>query len=150
MWMMGRLSARQGVKYVIVLSGIVDIGLPGTRYAPVSETISVDDLIVGMKQLIERAHERGVRIFAATQTPYAGATSIPGIYSPEKNVKRKALNQWIRSSHAFDGVIDFEKVVADPADSDRIDPALDSGEHIHPNDAGYELLAKSIDLGLFR
>jgi lysophospholipase L1-like esterase len=139
-----------GVKFVIVLSGIVDIGLPGTRYATLAETVSVDDLIVGMKQLIERAHERGVRIFAATQTPMAGATSIPGIFSPEKDAKRKALNQWIRSSHAFDGVIDFEPVVAAAADPDRISPALDSGDHIHPNDVGYEALARAIDLGLFR
>ncbi len=138
-----------GVKYVIVLEGIVDIGLPGTQFAP-SETVSVDDLIAGMKQLIERAHDRGMRIFGATQTPFSGANSIPGLFSAEKEAQRKALNQWIRSSRAFDGVIDFEKVVLDPANPERIRPAWDSGDHIHPNDAGYEAMANSIDLTLFK
>jgi lysophospholipase L1-like esterase len=138
-----------GVKYVIVLEGIVDIGLPGTQFAP-SEAVSVDDLIAGMKQLIERAHDRGIRIFGATQTPFSGANSIPGMFSAEKEAQRKALNRWIRSSQAFDGVIDFEKVVLDPANPDRIRTAWDSGDHIHPNDAGYEAMANSIDLTLFK
>jgi lysophospholipase L1-like esterase len=138
-----------GVKYVIVLEGIVDIGLPGTKFAP-SETVSVDDLVRGMKQLIERAHDRGMKIFGATQTPFSGATTIPGIFSAEKEAQRKALNQWIRSSHAFDGVLDFDKVVVDPENPERIRPAWDCGDHIHPNDAGYEAMANSIALNLFR
>jgi len=138
-----------GVKYVIVLEGIVDIGLPGTPLAPAAEAVSVDDLIGGMKQLIERAHDRGIRIFGATQTPFSGAAMIPGMFSTEKEAQRKALNQWIRSSHAFDAVIDFDKVVLDPANPDRIRPAFDSGDHLHPNDAGYEAMANSIDLSLF-
>jgi lysophospholipase L1-like esterase len=138
-----------GVKYVIVLEGIVDIGLPGTQFAP-SEAVSVDDLIAGMKQLIERAHDRGVKVFGATETPFSGAATIPGIFSAEKEAQRKALNQWIRSSHAFDGVIDFEKVVLDPANPERIRPAWDSGDHLHPNDAGYQAIANSIDLALFK
>jgi lysophospholipase L1-like esterase len=75
---------------------------------------------------------------------------IPGIYSAEKDAKRKALNQWIRTAHGFDGVMDFEKVVLDPANPDRIRPEFDSGDHIHPNDAGYAAMANSIDLSLFR
>jgi lysophospholipase L1-like esterase len=138
-----------GVKYVIVLEGIVDIGLPGTRFAP-SEVVSVDDLIRGMKQLIARAHDRGVKVFGATQTPFRGATTIPGIFSAEKETQRRALNQWIRSSHAFDAVIDFEEVVLDPGSPERIRPAWDSGDHLHPNDAGYEAMANSIDLTLFK
>jgi lysophospholipase L1-like esterase len=139
-----------GVKYVIVLEGIVDIGLPGTQFAPASEGVSVQDLIAGMKQLIERAHDRGMRVFGATQTPFGGSTMIPGIFSVEKEAQRKALNQWIRSSQAFDAVIDFDKVVLDPANPDRIRPAFDSGDHIHPNDAGYEAMGNSIDINLFR
>jgi lysophospholipase L1-like esterase len=138
-----------GVKYVIVLEGIVDIGLAGTEFAP-SEAVSVDDLVAGMKQLIERAHDHGMKIFVATQTPFSGATTIPGIFSAEKEAQRKALNQWIRSSHAFDAVIDFDKVVADPANPERIRPAWDSGDHIHPNDAGYQAMADAIDLALFK
>lgn len=138
-----------GVKYVIVLEGVVDIGLAGTEFAP-SEAVSVDDLVAGMKQLIERARDRGMKIFVATQTPFSGATTIPGIFSAEKEAQRKALNQWIRSSHAFDAVIDFDKVVADPANPERIRPAWDSGDHIHPNDAGYQAMADAIDLALFK
>jgi lysophospholipase L1-like esterase len=138
-----------GVKYVIVLEGIVDIGLPGTPFAP-AEAVSVDDLIAGMKQLIERAHDRGMKIFGATQTPFSGSHFIPGIFSAEKEAQRTALNQWIRSSQAFDAVIDFDTVVRDPANPDKIRPAFDSGDHIHPSDAGYEAMANAVDLRLFR
>ena len=139
-----------GVKYVIVLEGVVDVGLPGTPFATAAEAVTVDDLIEGMKQLISRAHERGMKIFGATQTPLAGASFLPGFYSAEKEVQRKALNQWIRSNHAFDAVIDFDKVVLDPANPEKIRPAYDSGDHIHPNDAGYEAMANAIDVSLFR
>jgi lysophospholipase L1-like esterase len=139
-----------GVKYVIVLEGIVDIGIPGTPLEPASGPVNLDDLIAGMKQLIERAHDRGMKVFGATQTPFSGSDIIPGIFSAEKEAQRKALNQWIRSSHAFDAVIDFEKVLLDPADPEKIRPAFDCGDHIHPNDAGYEAMANSIDISLFR
>jgi lysophospholipase L1-like esterase len=139
-----------GVKYVIVLEGVVDIGLPGTPFATAAEAVSVDDLIAGMKQLIARAHDRGVKILGATQTPFSGASFLPGIFSAEKEAQRKALNQWIRSSHAFDAVIDFDKVVLDPANPEKIRPAYDSGDHIHPSDAGYEAMANAIDISLFR
>ena len=103
-----------------------------------------------MKQLIERAHDRGMKVFGATQTPFSGATTIPGMFSPKKEAQRKTFNQWIRSGHAFDAVFDLEKVVLDPANPERIRPAFDSGDHIHPNDAGYEAMANSIDITLFR
>ena len=104
----------------------------------------------GMKQLIERAHDRGMKVFGATQIPFNGASTIPGIFSAEKEAQRKALNEWIRSSHAFDAVIDFEKVVLDPANPEKIRPAFDSADHLHPNNAGYEAMANSIELSLFR
>ena len=139
-----------GVKDVIILEGIVDIGLPGTHFAPASQAVTVDDLIVGLQQLVERAHERGMRVFVATQTPFGGANTPAGFFSAEKEAQRKALNQWIRSNPSFDGVIDFERVVSDPANPDRLLPAFDSGDHLHPNDAGYEAMANSIDISLFR
>lgn len=139
-----------GIKYVVVLEGIVDIGLADTQLAPASEAVSVDELIEGMKQLIVRAHDRGMKVYGATQTPFSGTTMIPGMFSAEKETQRKALNQWIRSSHAFDGVIDFEKAVLDPANPDKLRPAFDSGDHIHPNDAGYEAMSNAVDLGLFQ
>jgi lysophospholipase L1-like esterase len=138
-----------GVKYVIVLEGVVDIGLPGTPFATAAEGVTVDDLIGGMKQLIARAHERDMKIFGATQTPLAGASFLPGFYSAEKEAQRKALNEWIRSSHGFDAVIDFDKIVRDPANPEKIRPAYDCGDHIHPNDAGYEAMANAIEINLF-
>ena len=138
-----------GIKYVIVLEGIVDIGLPGTSVAPDSEAVGVDDLVMSMKQFAQRAHDRGMKIFVATQTAFSGATVVPGIFSPEKEVKRKVLNQWIRSSREFDGIIDFDKVVLDPANPEKLRQEFDSGDHIHPNDAGYQAMGDAIDLALF-
>jgi lysophospholipase L1-like esterase len=138
-----------GVKFVILLEGVNDLGLAGTSLAPLSETVSVDDLIAAIKQVIERAHDRGVKIIGATLTPFNGAT-IPGYFDAGKEVKREALNRWIRSSHAFDGVIDFDKAVRDPARPDKIRPTFDSGDHLHPGDAGYQAMAEAIDLALFK
>jgi lysophospholipase L1-like esterase len=137
-----------GVKYVVVMEGINDLGHAGSS-APVSETVSADDLIAGMQQLIERAHDRGVKVYGATLTPFEG-TVFAGYFSPEKELKRKALNEWIRTGKAFDGVIDFDKAVRDPAHPDRVLAAYDSGDHLHPSDAGYKAMADSIDLKLFR
>jgi len=137
-----------GVKYVVVMEGINDLGHAGSS-APISETVSTDDLIAGMQQLILRAHEHGVKIYGATLTPFEG-TVFAGYFSPEKEVKRKALNEWIRTSKSFDGVIDFDKAVRDPNHPDRVLPAYDSGDHLHPGDAGYKAMADVIDLSLFR
>src|SRR5579862_9872259 len=104
--------AQPGVKYVIVLEGINDLGHPGSS-APLSQTVSADDIIAGLKQMIERAHEHGLKIFGATLTPFEG-TTIQGYFSTEKEVKRKAVNEWIRTGNAFDGVIDFDKAARDP------------------------------------
>ena len=137
-----------GVKYVVVMEGINDLGHAGSS-APASDTVSADDLIAGMRQLIEKAHDRAVKIYGATLTPFEG-TVFAGYFSPEKELKRKALNEWIRTGKAFDGVIDFDKAVRDPAHPDRILPAYDSGDHLHPSDAGYKAMADSIDLKLFK
>jgi lysophospholipase L1-like esterase len=139
--------AQPGVKYVIVLEGINDLGHPGSS-APASETVSAEDLIAGLKQMIARAHERGLKIFGATLTPFAGAH--PGYFTPEKEVKRKAVNEWIRTSHAFDGVIDFEKAIRDPKNPDHMLPVYDGGDHLHPGDAGYQAMSEAIDLSLFK
>jgi lysophospholipase L1-like esterase len=90
-----------------------------------------------------------MKIFGATLTPFVG-TTIPGYFSPEKEVKRKAVNEWIRSSRAFDGVIDFEKAVRDPRNPDRMLPKYDGGDRLHPGDAGYQAMGDAIDLELFR
>ena len=140
--------SQAGVKYLIILEGINDLGHAGTS-APASETVSAEDLIEGMKQMIERAHEHGILVFGATVTPFEG-TTIRDYFSPEKEVKRKALNEFIRNGHAFDGVIDFEKAIRDPEHPDRIAASYDGGDRLHPGDAGYKAMADSIDLKLFK
>jgi lysophospholipase L1-like esterase len=139
--------AQPGVKYVVVLEGINDLGHPGSS-APAAESVTAEDLIAGLKQMIARAHEKGIRIFGATLTPFAG-TVFTGYFTAEKDTKRKAVNEWIRTGKAFDGVIDFDKAVRDPTDPDRMLPAYDSGDHLHPNDAGYKAMGEAIPLSLF-
>ena len=141
--------AQPGVEYAIVLIGINDIGHPGTGTIPAAEEPTVDDLISGYRQLIARAHEKGIAIFGATMTPFEG-TVFPGYYTPQKETIRQAANQWIRTSGEFDAVIDFEAAVRDPSHPTRMLPAFDSGDHLHPNDAGMQAMANAIPLELFR
>ncbi|HEX3877137.1 MAG TPA: SGNH/GDSL hydrolase family protein [Bryobacteraceae bacterium] len=140
--------AQPNVKYLIILEGINDLGHPGSN-APTSETVSSDDIIAAMRQMIDRAHEHGIKVFGATITPFDGCT-IAGYFSPEKEVKRKAINEWIRNGKAFDGVVDFDKAVRDPEHADRMLAKYDSGDHLHPDDTGYEAMGNAIDLALFR
>jgi len=140
--------AQPGVRYVIVLEGINDIGHPG-QSAPADEIVTPEDIIGAYKQIIERAHAAGIKIYGGTLTPFAG-TTIPNYFTPEKEMKREAVNNWIRTSHAFDGVIDFEKAVRDPQHPDRMLPKYDGGDGLHPGDAGYQAMGDAIDLSLFR
>ena len=132
-----------GVTHVILLEGINDIRAGINRPA---EAITADDLIFGYRQLIARAHERGLVIIGGTLTPAGGAERHP----PENEAMRQAVNQWIRTSGAFDAVIDFDKAARDPEHPDRLRPAYDSGDHLHPSDAGYRAMGDAIDLALFR
>ena len=129
-----------GVTHVVVMEGINDIGIARANPSP-----SAADLIAGHKQLIARAHARGLKIYGATLTPYEGAA----YFSPEGEAKRQALNQWIRTSGAYDGVIDFDQVTRDPAAPTKFLPAYDSGDHLHPGDAGYKAMGDAVDLALF-
>jgi lysophospholipase L1-like esterase len=132
-----------GVRDVIVLEGINDIGLSvGPRHLDAGLTPA--RIIAGYRDLIAQAHARGVRIFGATLLPYHGA----GYYSPAGEAIREAVNAWIRTSGAFDGVIDFDAVMRDPANPLRLNPAYDSGDHLHPNDAGYQAMADAINLDM--
>jgi lysophospholipase L1-like esterase len=140
--------AQPGVKYVIVLEGINDLGHAGSS-APASESVTAEDIIAGLSQMIERAHEHGIKIFGATLTPFEGTAS-PGYFTPEKEKMRKAINEWIRTGKAFDGVADFDKAVRDPDHPDRMKAAYDGGDHLHPGDAGYKAMGESIDLSLFK
>lgn len=140
--------AQPGVKYLILLEGINDIGHAGYT-APASETVSAEDIIAGMKQMIERAHAKGVKVLIGTITPFEG-TVFSGYYSAEKDAKRKAVNEWIRTSRDFDGFVDFEKAVQDPQNPARVKPEFDSGDHLHPGDAGYKAMGNAVELRLLK
>lgn len=138
------------VDTVILMMGINDIGWPDSPLDS-GPAPSAEDVINGYKQLIARAHDHDIRIIGATLTPFAVAfkgTPLEGYYSEEKEAKRVAINEWIRNSKAFDGVIDFDAVVRDPANPKQIQKAYDKGDNLHPNDAGYKAMAESIDLKL--
>ena len=137
--------SQTGVRDVILLEGINDFGfsvLPPSPPINPTTNVSAQQVIAGYQQIIAYAHAQGLRIFGATITPFKGA----GYYSAAGEKKREAVNNWIRTSGAFDGVIDFDKVVRDPSDPLIINPAFDSGDHLHPNDAGYQAMANAIDL----
>jgi len=133
--------SQPGVTHVVVLEGINDIG-----NARQSATPTAEDLIAAHKQLIERAHAKGLKIIGATLTPFWGAN----YYTEVGEAKRQAVNQWIRTGKAYDGVIDFDKATRDPNDPQKYLAAYDSCDHLHPNSAGYTAMGESIDLGLFR
>lgn len=133
-----------GVSSVVLLEGINDIGRaaqPG--YA--SEAVSADDLIAGYRQLIARAHARGVKIYAGTLLPFEGAM----YFHAAGEATRQAVNAWIRTSGEFDGVIDFEADMKDPAKPTRMLEGLHSGDFLHPGDAGYARMAETADKALF-
>jgi lysophospholipase L1-like esterase len=132
--------AQTGATHVIVLEGINDIGL--ARQAPVP---SAEDLIAAHQQMVARAHAHGLKIFGATLTPFEGAA----YFSAEGETKRQAFNNWLRISKAYDGVIDFDVVVRDPQSPNKMQAQYDSGDHLHPNDAGYLAMGNAIDLSLF-
>ena len=131
--------AQAGVRYLLLLEGINDL----------SSNASVDDLMAGMRQMIERCHENGIKVIGGTITPAerAGARA-NGISDRES--RRLALNDWIRNGKAFDGYVDFEKAITDPDQPGVMAAAYDSGDHLHPNDAGYKAMGEAIDLALFR
>ncbi len=130
-----------GVKYVVVLESINDIGIGRSSAVP-----SANDLIAAHRQLIERAHAKGLKIYGATLTPFEGAA----YFTQEGEAKRQAVNAFIRTGKAYDGVIDFDAAVRDPMAPSKIQMQYNPGDNLHMNDAGYHAMAAAIDLGLFR
>lgn len=145
--------AHPHVEAMVLMMGINDIGWPDSPLTASTEPApSAEDIIAGYRQLIERAHMQGIRIFGATLTPFADTFAggpLEGFYNEDKEAKRLAVNDWIRNGGAFDGVIDFDAVVRDPENPAHIRAEYDSGDHLHPNDAGYEAMANSVDLAIF-
>jgi len=138
--------AQPGVRSVIIALGINDIGWPGSAFAPHDTAMAADTLIAGYRKLIQRARANKVRVIGATMAPFENAlqgTPLSDHYSPAKDAVRRQVNDWIRGSGAFDAVVDFDAVLRDPAHPSRLSPAFDSGDHLHPGDAGYEAMAKA-------
>jgi lysophospholipase L1-like esterase len=141
--------SQPGAKDVIVLEGINDIGFsatPNTGCSVPNTNVTAAQIEAGYQQMISMAHAAGLKIFGATLTPFKGAA----YWTPAGEAKREAVNNWIRTSHAFDGVIDFAKAVQDPFNPLYINPAYNSGDNLHPNDAGYKAMADAINLALLR
>ena len=150
--------AQPGVKNLIILESINDIGWPhmkpprppngeALREMPfVHQMVTAQDLIMGMQQLIDRAHQHGIRVFGATLTPYEGA----GYYSEDGEATRQEVNRWIRTGGKFDGCFDFDAAVRDPDHPGMFLAAYDSGDHLHPSAAGFKAMAGVVDLDILR
>jgi len=140
--------ATAGVRHVVLLIGINDIGHPGTGAMPAAEGPSAEDLIAGYRQVIARARAHGIAIHGATLTPFEG-TTFPGYFTAQKEAVRQAVNRWIREGGEFDSVIDFDRALRDPARPAKLQARYDSGDHLHPNDAGMAAMAGAVPLELF-
>lgn len=140
------------VATVVIMEGINDIGWPGEKsVTPDEKQRTQDEIILGYKQIIDRAHAHGIRVVGVTLTPFIDTfkgTPMEGYYTPEKEKIRQAVNTWIRTSGAFDGVVDFDKATEDPAKPGHIRADYDCGDHLHPNDAGYKAMADAVDLNM--
>jgi lysophospholipase L1-like esterase len=137
--------AQDGVRWLIVLEGVNDIGTAATAATHNETPATAQDIIAAYEQIILRAHAHGIRAIGATITPFGDS-----FYStPATEAIRQAVNTWIRTSGKFDAVIDFDAALRDPNNPTHLLPAADSGDHLHPADAGYKMMADAIDLALF-
>ena len=135
--------ARSGARYIIILESINDIGRFTSDHQPYGDL--TQRLEAGIAQIAAQAHQHGIKVIGATLTPYQGC----GYYSDAGNEVRNAVNEWIRTSPIFDGVADFDKAVRDPQNPQQFAAQYDSGDHLHPKDAGYQAMAAAIDLSMF-
>lgn len=135
----------EGISHLVLLEGINDINMSGSSPFGISPTLSAGDLIAGYRQVIARAHARGVKVYIGTLTPNPASE----LTTKDKVALRKAVNDWIRHSGEPDAVIDFEAMVQDPSHPDMFKAEFDSGDHLHPSDQGYMVMGNGIDTSLF-
>ncbi len=134
--------AQPGVKWLMILEGINDMNIAGRGGNAGGRTLTADDLIAGMKQMIDRAHAHGIKVVGCTLTPFGNATD-------QVEAMRQALNKFIRTPGAFDAMVDFDKVIQDPADPRQFKAGYNNTDKLHPNDAGYQAMANAVDLSIF-
>jgi len=139
---------QSGATHLILSEGVNDILIPDLIGIP-AQNVSVEQIIGGHRQIITRARAMGLRVYGTTLFPVEGY-AFPGFWTSVMEEKRQAVNHWIRTSGAYDAVIDFEAVLRDPTHPTRLRADFDSGDHVHPNDQGYRALAEAVDLKLFR
>jgi lysophospholipase L1-like esterase len=129
-----------GVRWIVVRIGTNDLAAPGA-FSPATEAVDSRDIIAGLTALVTQARRRHVHVIGTTIPPFEGAAIVPGMYSQQKEQVRQSVNAWIRTHRLFEAVIDLDAILRDPDHPSRLKPALDSGDHVHPNDAGYALMA---------
>ncbi|KQM35834.1 SGNH/GDSL hydrolase family protein [Sphingomonas sp. Leaf10] len=141
--------SQPGARYLVLLEGVNDLGGLAREKPPSADErrAHVDRMIAGYAQVVARAHAKGLKVIGGTVMPFMGND----YYHPDAaaEASRQAVNAWIRTPGNFDAVIDFDRVVRDPARSDRLLPAYDSGDHLHPSMAGYQAMADAVPLALF-
>jgi len=137
--------AQDGVRWLILLEGINDLGTRAKANERNEKTATVADIVATYDQMIRRAHIHHIRVYGATILPCEGSA----YFTPEVEADRLAINQWIRTSGEFDAVIDLDAATRDPQRPSRLSPAFDSGDHLHPGDAGYRAMGDAVDLALF-
>ena len=138
--------AQAGVKHLIVFEGVNDLGTAVGPRAKGEPHATAADIIAAYEQIIVRAKTHDIRVYGATIPPFEGFTAY---YAPESEADRQKVNAWIRTSGQFDAVIDFDAICRDPAHPTRLRAEVDSGDHLHPSAAGYQIMADAIDLKLF-
>jgi lysophospholipase L1-like esterase len=140
--------ARAGVQWLIVLEGVNDLGglVHGGTATPADHAALVSRMLMAYAQVTERAHAHGIQVIGATITPYGGSGYS---HAADFDRDRQAINAWIRAPGHFDAVVDFDKAVADPSQPDRLLPAFDCGDHLHPNPAGYRAMGEAVPVTLF-
>jgi len=142
--------ASAGVSYLIVLEGVNDLGklVRDQKTSSTDHDTQVREMIAAYEQIVARAHAHGIKVIGATILPYVGSDFYHP--TPANEVDRLAINKWIRESGHFDAIIDFDKLASDPAHPDRLLPAYDSGDHLHPSPAGYHAMGEGVPVALFR
>lgn len=135
-----------GVRTVILMEGSNDIWDYQNHGCGTTPAVTAGQIIAGLQSLIQAAHARGIKAVGATILPFKADFESPADFQRAEAI-REAVNNWVLSSGEFDGVADFAAAVADPADPEQLNPSYDSGDHFHPNDAGYRAIAAAIDIG---